>query len=70
MTSRSLSPRYRARLAPATRLVWAPFMHVARCVYSQGSSVTSLVSAEYPSTKQILTCSHSVGLAFLHDKNP
>jgi len=35
-------------------------MHAARCVYSQGSSVASLVSAEHPSTKQLLNVSLSM----------
>ena len=48
MTSRSLSPRYRARLGP---------VHARRplCLLGCASSVASLVSAEYPSTKQLLT---------------
>ena len=47
MTSLSLGPHYRGRLGTV--------LHFAHCVYSQSSSVASLVSATYPSTKQVLS---------------
>ena len=46
MTSLSLGPHYRGRLGTV--------LHFAHCVYSQSSSVASLVSATYPSAKQVL----------------
>ena len=45
-TTLSLGPHYRGRLGTV--------LHFAHCVYSQSSSVASLVSATYPSAKQVL----------------
>ena len=53
MTSLSLGPHYTGRLGTV--------LHFAHCVYSQSSSVASLVSASYPSAKQVLSVLYSTG---------